>query len=171
MGLLLFGQSNHTDVEVGANPVGLEMVGTENTNEPLLKTGVQAESLGKKTTLKSNLLINERCAGPWERRADGAKRGDGAQVMEKEWFLGSLHQQWLPTAGSNCGQPLFSPSGVCYDWGNRQSMARGRCLKISSSMNSTRELGLQKLSVSISSVEWWDKHGYLVHLPGGVNSG
>lgn len=48
MGLLLFSQSKHSDVDEGANPVVLEMVGIENTNEPLLKTGVQAESLGKK---------------------------------------------------------------------------------------------------------------------------
>lgn len=101
MGLLLFSQSHHTDVDEEANPVGLEMVGTENTNEPLLKTGVQGESLGGKNTLKSNLLINERCAGPWEHRADGAKRGDGARAMEKEWFPGFLHQQWLLTTGDN----------------------------------------------------------------------
>lgn len=48
MELLLFSQNNHTDVDEGANPLGLQMIGTENTNEPILKTGVQAESLGGK---------------------------------------------------------------------------------------------------------------------------
>lgn len=104
MGLLLFRQSNHMDVDEEANPVGLEMVGTENTNEPpenWCSGRITREEKNKNKTLKSNLFINERCAGPWERRTDGAKRGDGARAMEKEWFPGSLHQQWLLTTGDN----------------------------------------------------------------------